>query len=147
MSNHPSSSPDSRESTPQRERSSHIPAPLWRRIVTTTTLAAAALFQSANPVSTSAERPESGRAASTAKEESDDHEEDLPPELQALREKYWFDQQPMYEKIAEQGIQKFYDSLPDKEKAFFTPEQIEAGHGICACCSDGRIQSYQNDNK
>lgn len=73
---------------------------------------------------------------------AEDHH--LSSELRALIEKHWHDQDAVYEKIAEAGMQKYYNDLPNKEKVFFTPEEIEAGHGKCSCCSDEGNRKYVN---
>jgi|GEM_PF-5363804 len=68
-------------------------------------------------------------------------EPDENAEHKKLR-KLWEAQDPMYEKIAEGGMQKYFDNLPDKDKAFFSGEELHQMEGMCSCCSDERITQY-----
>lgn len=74
----------------------------------------------------------------------DDNDHHTEAELQKLMNQHWEKQNAMYAKIAEKGVgfQGYYNALLNKEKAFFTPEEIDAGHGKCECCSDEGIRHY-----
>ncbi len=65
--------------------------------------------------------------------------------LAKLRRESWESQNEIYEQIARLGMQKFYDGLSEQDKVtvFFTPEEVEAGHGRCACCSDEGNRRYR----
>jgi hypothetical protein len=65
-------------------------------------------------------------------------------EVRALIEKEWNAQNATFETISRDGMQKYYDSRPDKKDAFFTVEQIKKGNGACACCSDEGCRKYTN---
>lgn len=83
--------------------------------------------------------------ARTHTEKMADHQDHhLSPERKALIQKHWHDQDAVYEKISKMGMQKYYDALPDKERAFFTAVEIAAGKGKCSCCSDEGKTEYDN---
>lgn len=66
------------------------------------------------------------------------------PELDRLKETEFHKQDTMYKEIAAIGIQRYYDSRPNKEKAFFTEQEVKEGNGACACCSDDGNTEYTN---
>ena len=63
------------------------------------------------------------------------NEHQIRSELQALIDKHWASQDTMYAEISRMGFQKYFDSLPNKEQAFFTSTYVRS-HEKCACCSD-----------
>jgi hypothetical protein len=71
-------------------------------------------------------------------------EKDHLKKVEELINEKWEVQNEMYGEIATVGFQEYYESRPDKEKAFFTPEQIAAGLGACECCSDEGNRHYRN---
>lgn len=71
-----------------------------------------------------------------------DHEK----ERSELIERLWPLEQPIYDKIAHIGMQRFFDALPDKNQAFLSPKQIAEGAGVCACCADEGIRKVPNQN-
>lgn len=68
-------------------------------------------------------------------------------DLHELIEKSWEVQNSAYEKIAEIGMQKFYENLPDKDEAFFDRKERLEAHGMCACCSDEGNRKYSKNGR
>lgn len=64
----------------------------------------------------------------------DEKEAHVDHELETLINQEWDRQQHYFDGIKKLGMQAYYAGLPDKEKAFFTKEEMKKGW--CACCSD-----------
>lgn len=67
------------------------------------------------------------------------------PDLHELIEKSWEAQNATYEKIAQVGMQQFYEDLADKDEAFFDRKERLEAHGMCVCCSDEGNRKYSKN--
>ncbi len=71
-----------------------------------------------------------------------DDKADAHEDLEKLIDKEFHAQDETYERIAEVGMQGYYDELPNKSDLFLSPQEMKEANGVCSCCSDEGIRKY-----